>query len=37
MIQYGVGSFDNIGQSFIAVFQIFTIEDWSHLMDNVRR
>ena len=35
LIQYGVGNFDNIAQAFIAVFQIFTIENWTLLMNNV--
>jgi hypothetical protein len=30
-----VGNFDNIAQAFIAVFQIFTIENWTLLMNNV--
>ncbi len=34
-VQYGIATFDNIGQAFIAVFQIFSAEDWSLLMNNV--
>ena len=35
MIKYGIANFDNIGQAFIAVFQILTIENWTIIMDNV--
>ena len=34
-IQYGIGSFDNFGQSSMAVFQIITLDNWSNIMYNL--
>jgi hypothetical protein len=34
-IQYGIGSFDNIGQSLLAVFQIITLDSWSVVAYNL--
>jgi hypothetical protein len=34
-IQYGIGSFDNFGQSSLAVFQIITLDNWSNIMYNL--
>jgi len=35
MIQFGIGSFDDLGQALLAVFQALTIESWSSIMYNV--
>ena len=36
-IQYGISSFDNMGQAFIAVFQIITNDSWSVILYNLQR
>jgi len=28
-IQFGIGSFDNIGQAMLGIYQIITLDSWS--------
>lgn len=35
-IQFGVGSFDDIKQSLIAVFQLITLDSWSVILYNLQ-
>lgn len=34
LIMYGIPGFDNVGQGFLTIFQILTLESWVYLMYN---
>ena len=34
LIMYGIPGFDNVGQAFLTIFQILTLESWVNLMYN---
>ena len=34
LIMYGIPGFDNIGQAFLSIFQILTLESWVTFMYN---
>jgi hypothetical protein len=33
-VQFGIGSFNNFGQSILGVFQIITLDNWSLILYN---